>query len=225
MCASMMSGVVRRVSRCFHVPKQCRSMHRITSPTLSLLSVRFLCTTPSDHAAHSFGNRVIDSTSKSNQPYLSLAQAAVAAIGSEVTLRGRVSTIRKKGKMTFICLRSTTFETIQCIHFAGSEGSQSFRAFLNSLTEESIIDITGTLAEATVKSCSITDREVVLRDVFVISAAPAQLPFHLKDAARYITALLNPCSTLSSTVDRKRKSPNPSKQIDHMPPVHSRIYV
>lgn len=179
----MIRGIVHRASRCLHT-KQSHVRTCITPSAWSFSSTRHFCTSPSGNAVHGFGYRVIDSTSKSNQEYVSLSRAAQTAIGSQVTLRGRISTIRKKGKMTFICLRSSTFETIQCIHFAGSEESQSFRTFLNSLTEESIIDVTGTLAEAIVKSCSISDREVVLRDVFVISAAPAQLPFHLKDAAR-----------------------------------------
>jgi aspartyl-tRNA synthetase len=107
--------------------------------------------------------------------------------GDTVWLRGRLQSIRVKGGSCFLVLRQDAFHTVQACFFKDKEQperSQKMIKYLKTLTEESIIDVEGTLVEADVRSCSVNNFELAIQRIHSVSPAAAQLPFLVEDAAR-----------------------------------------
>ena len=107
--------------------------------------------------------------------------------GDTVWLRGRLHSIRVKGGSCFLVLRQDSFHTVQAVFFKDKENpefSQKMIKYLKSLTEESVIDIEGTLEAADVKSCSVQNVEVKIQRVHSVTKAAAILPFLVEDASR-----------------------------------------
>mmetsp|Transcript_4141 Transcript_4141/g.10231 ORF Transcript_4141/g.10231 Transcript_4141/m.10231 type:complete len:649 (-) Transcript_4141:1677-3623(-) len=109
------------------------------------------------------------------------------SVGDKVWLRGRLFSIRVKGGSCFLVLRQGTFHTVQAVFFKDKENpeqSQKMIKYLKSLTEESVIDIQGTLESADVKSCSVQSLEVKIERIHSVAKAAPVLPFLVEDAAR-----------------------------------------
>lgn len=107
--------------------------------------------------------------------------------GDTVWLRGRLQSIRVKGGSCFLVLRQDSFNTVQACFFKDKERpeeSQKMIKYLKTLTEESIVDINGSLVDADVRSCSIQSLELKIERIHSVSAASSQLPFLVEDAAR-----------------------------------------
>ena len=110
-----------------------------------------------------------------------------ASPGQEVWVRGRLSVLRAGANNCFLVLRSQGKYTVQACFFKDKKTpkqSKSMLGDLGSLTEESIIDVRGTIAEADVKSCSQSNVELQITEVVLISAAEPKLPFEIADAGR-----------------------------------------
>lgn len=126
--------------------------------------------------------------SRTFTPINALGTTSGPAIGSKVWLRGRVTSLRAKGNACFLVLRDSPFATVQACHFKvkGDEAnvSKQLLKFASNVTLESIVDIYGTVVSADVKACSQSNVEVQMDKLFIVSAAPATLPFLLEDAAR-----------------------------------------
>ena len=108
-------------------------------------------------------------------------------VGETVWIRARVANVRAKGNACFVVLRSNAFYTIQACHFkekTNPEESKKLMSFVAGISEESIVDVLGEVAKADVKSCTQHNVEIYIRKIFVVSRAPAVLPFQLNDAAR-----------------------------------------
>lgn len=108
-------------------------------------------------------------------------------MGSKVWIRGRVTALRAKGNACFIVVRDGPYHTVQACHFkdkAALEQSKALLKFAGGLTLESIVDIHGTVVSAEVKACSQGNVEIQMDKLFVVSAAPAMLPFLQEDGAR-----------------------------------------
>jgi len=108
-------------------------------------------------------------------------------VGDKLWLRGRLQSVRPTGRSCFIVLRQDSFDTVQACYFKDKEdpeGSQKMIKYLKSLTEESIVDVEGTLVEADVKSCSVKTMELSINRIHTVSKADAMLPFLVEDAAR-----------------------------------------
>lgn len=108
-------------------------------------------------------------------------------IGDVVWLRGRLQSIRVKGGSCFLVLRQDSFHTVQGVFFKDKdnpEQSQKMIKYLKSLTEESVIDIEGTLESADVKSCSVQSMEVKMQRIHSVMKAQSILPFLVEDASR-----------------------------------------
>jgi len=109
------------------------------------------------------------------------------AVGAEVWLRGRLHRVRGKGNQCFVILRQQGQFTVQGCFFKDQQAPQQSKAmltFLQTLNEESIIDVRGLLQSANVKSCSQSTVELKLLEVVLISASEPKLPFEIDDAAR-----------------------------------------
>mmetsp|Transcript_16109 Transcript_16109/g.40393 ORF Transcript_16109/g.40393 Transcript_16109/m.40393 type:complete len:549 (-) Transcript_16109:228-1874(-) len=101
-----------------------------------------------------------------------------------VLLRGRVHTVRGKGKSAFLVLRQQS-STVQCAMFVDDVTvSKGMVKYTSGIPRESIVDVEGSVAvpEAAIQGCS-QQVEVMITSVKVISRA-AILPFEVTDAAR-----------------------------------------
>ncbi|GKY98832.1 hypothetical protein MPSEU_000839200 [Mayamaea pseudoterrestris] len=107
--------------------------------------------------------------------------------GTKVWLRGRLQSIRVKGGSCFLVIRQDTFHTLQACYFkdkSDPEASKQMIRYLQSLTVESMVDVQGILAPASVKSCSVSSMELKLERIHAVSKADAVLPFLVEDAGR-----------------------------------------
>ena len=107
--------------------------------------------------------------------------------GDTVWLRGRLHSIRIKGGSCFLVLRQDSFNTVQAVFFKDKEKPEYSRKmikYLKSLTEESVIDIEGSLESADVKSCSVQNVEIKIQRIHSVAKAASILPFLVEDAAR-----------------------------------------
>jgi hypothetical protein len=94
--------------------------------------------------------------------------------GQEVWVRGRLSTLRAGASNAFLVLRSQGQYTVQACFFKSKETPNQSKAMLLALaglTEESIVDVRGSLVDATVKGCSQSNVEIQIADVVLVSSA------------------------------------------------------
>jgi len=120
-------------------------------------------------------------------PIRDLGKAVEA--GQEVWVRGRVSTVRAKGKSCFFVLRAQGQYTVQGLFLKNvfketPKQAQEMLTSLSKVTEESIIDVRGQLVEANVTGCSQSNVEIQMMEVVVISSSVPELPFEIADAGR-----------------------------------------
>ncbi|KAL3148286.1 hypothetical protein ABBQ38_013752 [Trebouxia sp. C0009 RCD-2024] len=103
----------------------------------------------------------------------------------QVLLRGRVATVRGKGKSCFIVLRQRT-ATIQVVLFTNDKTvSKGMVKYASNLSRESIIDVAGTVVvpQEPVIACTQSQVELHVTSIHCISRADV-LPFEVSDAAR-----------------------------------------
>jgi len=127
------------------------------------------------------------SQSKDSRTYTKVRELAQSP--TPVWVRGRVKSIRAKGNLCFLVLRemgdaSTTAQACYFKDKGNADESKAMLKWLGHLTVESVVDVFGTAVEATVKSCSQKDVELQISKLFVVTRAPAQLPFLVEDAGR-----------------------------------------
>lgn len=105
--------------------------------------------------------------------------------GTTVWIRGRLHTSRAKGKQCFFVLRQSDL-TIQCLLSVSDSISKQMIKFGAGITKESVIDVEGVVKSVPtpIDGCAIKDREILVTQIFVVSAAAARLPLQLEDAAR-----------------------------------------
>lgn len=203
----IVSAVIRRASTVGVIyGRSCRAESCCLSTATRLVcNLRYLSTTPihsslerayndpeiDDAGLISFGEyQSISSESTSGRPYADIKTLGCSSsprTGDCVWIRGRVCGIRMKGKSCFLIIRSEAFYTIQVCHFVGEgdvDASKRLIQFASNLHLESIVDIMGTLVPASVKSCTQNNIEIQMKKLYVVSRAPAVLPFLLEDAAR-----------------------------------------
>ena len=127
------------------------------------------------------------SQSELHRDFHDLGKLSAADAGKVVWVRARIANVRAKGNSCFLVLRQGPFETVQACYFkdkSAPERSKAMLKFMGGLTCESVVDAQGTLQAAQVKSCSVTDVELSIQRVYVVSSAEAILPFQLEDAGR-----------------------------------------
>ena len=112
---------------------------------------------------------------------------SLVAESEEVWVRGRVKSVRAKGNSCFLVLRALgdASTTLQACYFKEKEKtveSKSMLSWLGDLSVESVIDVRGKPVSAKVKSCSLSNIELQMDKVFVVSRAPKRLPFLVEDA-------------------------------------------
>lgn len=102
-----------------------------------------------------------------------------------VWVRGRVHTSRCKGKQCFLVLRQQS-STVQCLLAVNEQVSKQMVKFSGSIPRESIIDLKAKVVpvEQRIESCTEQTLELHVLELFLLSAAKAQLPLQIEDASR-----------------------------------------
>ncbi|RHW71781.1 aspartyl-tRNA synthetase [Trypanosoma brucei equiperdum] len=102
-----------------------------------------------------------------------------------VTIRARVDTTRKKGKLAFTVLRDGV-HSLQAMAAVSEEVPKEMVDFIGQLPCESVVDVEGTvcIAAQPITSTSQQDIELRINRIHVVSEALRVLPFTLADASR-----------------------------------------
>nr|CCC90916.1 putative aspartyl-tRNA synthetase [Trypanosoma congolense IL3000] len=104
---------------------------------------------------------------------------------SVVTIRARVDTTRKKGKLAFTVLRDG-MHSVQATAAVSEEVPKEMVDFIGQLPCESIVDVEGIVrvVEQPIISTTQQDVELGIKRIHVVSEALRVLPFTLGDASR-----------------------------------------
>lgn len=100
-----------------------------------------------------------------------------AGRATQVLVRGRIHTVRGKGKSAFLVLRQST-ATVQGVLFVDdSTVSKGMVKYASQIPRESIVDVEGTVAipQNAVESCSqseVRTRDFGLKGVLAVGGAP-----------------------------------------------------
>lgn len=102
-------------------------------------------------------------------------------IGTIINLRGRLHKIRSQAKIIFLVLRQELL-TVQCVMIK-SNYSTDFIDQVNEITKESIVDVSGLVKEAKpiVKSCTVQNLELELKNITIISLCCPTLPIQIDE--------------------------------------------
>ncbi|CAH2084217.1 unnamed protein product [Euphydryas editha] len=139
-----------------------------------------------------YGNlKLIQSTGEHrDRVYTDVKDLGVHLDGKEVWVRARLQTSRAKGKQCFAVLRQNS-STVQLIISVNEELgiSKQMVKFTGNITKESIVDVQALVVRtaAPVEACSVRGVELAARQLWRVSAARAQLPLLVEDAARQET--------------------------------------
>lgn len=141
-----------------------------------------------DPAKDNYGQLpLINSASTSHQERVKIAGLSAADDGKEVIVRARVHTSRQQGAtMAFLTLRQQS-ALIQCLIKAdGEHVLKQMVKFAGGINFESIVVVHGTVrkVEDLIKLATVQDAEVHVSKIYVVSAAPEQLPILIEDASR-----------------------------------------
>lgn len=104
-----------------------------------------------------------------------------------VTIRGRLHTSRAKGKQCFFVIRQQQV-TVQCIAYVSEKVSKQMIKFIARIPNESIIDVEAVVKKAPekIESCTQQDVELLVKQVWVVSASVEKLPLQIEDASRRV---------------------------------------
>jgi len=108
--------------------------------------------------------------------------------GSKVLVRARVANARSQSaKLAFLNLRDR-LDSIQAVVAASETLSRQMVKFAASISAESMVDVLGTVKNAPepVKSATVSNVELHIEELWVISKAMPQLPIQVEDAERSI---------------------------------------
>ena len=128
---------------------------------------------------------LVQSAEVTNRTWTDVLQLTPALEGQRVLVRGRVHTVRGKGKSAFIVLRQQT-GTVQGALFVDDVAvSKGMVKYVVAIPRESIVDVEGTVTcpERPIEACSQAGVELQVTAVRCVSRAQP-LPFEVTDAAR-----------------------------------------
>lgn len=140
-----------------------------------------------DYSAARYGAmKMIQSVEKyTERVFVKVCELSQCAKEAETWVRGRVHTSRCKGKQCFLVLRQQS-STVQCLLAVNDVVSKQMVKFSGSIPRESIIDIKARVipVEQRIESCTEQTLELHVLELFLLSAAKAQLPLQIEDASR-----------------------------------------
>ena len=142
----------------------------------------------SDTAKHLYGALALPSEPSTSQEFAELADLYDAKEDQEVTVDARVHNARvQSAKLAFLVLREGP-HTIQAVIAEGGANkvSRQMVKWSGGLNTESIVRVTGLVKQPLepVTSTSISNYELHVASIYLISAAAQQLPIQVKDCMR-----------------------------------------
>lgn len=113
----------------------------------------------------------------------SLDQSGKWKEDEEVTIRTRVQTTRSQAASTCFLVLGESFHTIQAVAAEGGvQGvSRQMVKWCKKLNSESLVQVTGLVKKAELKSVTIKELELHIKSIYMISEAEEQLPIQTKD--------------------------------------------
>ena len=131
-----------------------------------------------DTAKHLYGEPPADTTSPSN-----LDQSAKWKEDEEITIRSRVQTSRSQAASTCFLVLGDSFHTVQAVVAeGGGQGvSRQMVKWCKKLNSESLVQVTGLVKKAELKSVTIKNFELHVKSIYMISEAEEKLPIQTKD--------------------------------------------
>lgn len=139
-----------------------------------------------DIAQDKYGNmKMIQSTEKPDRKLVAVGSVGAAMANQDIWIRGRLHTSRGTGKQCFTVIRQQQ-STIQALVFVGEAISKQMVKFCTAITKESIVDICGTVkkVDQKIESCTQSDVELHIKQIFVVSRSAPKLPLLIEDASR-----------------------------------------
>ncbi|XP_052872142.1 aspartate--tRNA ligase, cytoplasmic [Anopheles cruzii] len=140
-----------------------------------------------DYAAERYGvMKMIQSVERyADRSFVAVSELAQCKREAVVWVRGRVHTSRCKGKQCFLVLRQQS-STVQCLLAVNDTVSKQMVKFSGSIPRESIVDLKARVipVEQRIESCTEQTLELHGLELFLLSAAKAQLPLQIEDASR-----------------------------------------
>lgn len=141
---------------------------------------------PSDPLRDRYGDLpLVQSQEQTGRVWSNVEDLAPSMEGKEVLIRGRIHTIRGKGKSAFIILRQRT-STVQVVLFADEEHvSKGMVKYAVGIPKESIVDVRGWIRcpGTPVEACSQKMVELQVISINAVSRS-GDLPFQILDASR-----------------------------------------
>lgn len=143
---------------------------------------------PSDPLKDSYGDSPL--IQSDNQDTRVFTKISALKLNPEVPVwvRARVHNTRIKGQAGFIILREGT-QTLQCFITSSDIVSKQMMKYASGISKESVIDIFGVTKppEQEIQSSTITEFELHIVKLHVISRSLSTLPFQLDDANKPMT--------------------------------------
>ena len=141
-----------------------------------------------DTAKHLYGLLSLPSEPSASQEFTDLIDLYDAKENQEVTVDVRIHNARgQSAKLAFLVLREDV-HTIQAVIAEGGENriSRQMIKWCAGLNTESIVRVKGVVKQPVepVTSTSISNYELHVESVFLVSSAPEQLPVQVKDCMR-----------------------------------------
>ncbi|KAF9654373.1 aspartate-tRNA ligase [Thelephora ganbajun] len=127
------------------------------------------------------------SQTRTNRPRAQIADFTPELDGQTVLFRARVNTSRAQGnKMVFLNLRQRTDSVQALLTVAPGKVSKQMAKWAASLAIESIVLVEGIIQKSPepIKSASVSDVEVLISQIHLISGLETTLPFTVEDANR-----------------------------------------
>lgn len=131
-----------------------------------------------DTAKHLYGDPPSEPASLS-----SLSQVSKWTENDEVTIRTRVQTSRSQAASTCFLVLGEGFHTLQAVVAeGGGQGvSRQMVKWCKKLNSESLVQVTGLVKKAELKSVTIKEFELHVKSIYMISEAEEKLPIQTKD--------------------------------------------
>ncbi|KAK4056607.1 GTPase required for pre-60S ribosomal subunit nuclear export and maturation [Microbotryomycetes sp. JL221] len=141
-----------------------------------------------DYSAEKYGQLpLVQSKERTNAKRIQFADLSEKNEGEDVLFRARLQTTRAQGaKMVFVVFRQQN-NTIQGLVQVEPElVSKKMVRWAEEVNPESIVLVKGTVQKPLelVKSCTVQDAEIKIKEMHVVSEAPHTLPFTMVDASR-----------------------------------------
>jgi hypothetical protein len=146
-----------------------------------------------DHAKSNYGD--ITTATILDGPNVKLSAIGEEDVGKPFRLRANIQNSRMQGaKMVFLELRKGYNWTIQAIVAADAEGKQVSKQMVKwtgGINLESLVDVQGTVQKPkeSVKSTRVSEYELHIQKIYLVSAAPQNLGLTFAAASRAVGKL------------------------------------